>query len=179
MPLHKLSSDLDRFISKVDRTTTPDGCWLWAGSITTYGYGQMTTGSWPLGTRRSTVAHRFALERALGRPLTPGMCALHTCDVRHCVRTDPPGVYVLNGIERPCFGHLFEGSTQENTADRHAKGRSAVGSRMSNAVFTEAQVVEIRLRQAAGERQADLAREFDVDPSAIGLLVRRKTWRHV
>lgn len=48
-----------------------------------------------------------------------------------------------------------------------------------NARLTEAQVVEARERCAAGERRADVARDLGVSAPTIGLIVARKTWRHV
>ena len=48
-----------------------------------------------------------------------------------------------------------------------------------NARLTEAQVVEARERCAAGERRADVARDLGVSGPTIGLIVARKTWRHV
>jgi hypothetical protein len=129
MPAHKLSTDAERHSRHVDRLTTPDGCWLWTGAPQRNGYGMFSSGSRAEGTFKMGGAHPFALQQALGRPLLPGMQALHTCDVRACCRNEPPGFYEVNGIMRPCYGHLWEGTTQDNTTDRHAKGRSASGAR--------------------------------------------------
>lgn len=45
--------------------------------------------------------HRLALERKLGRPIKPGMHALHTCDWPSCVNED----------------HLYEGTPGDNVCD--------------------------------------------------------------
>ncbi len=47
------------------------------------------------------------------------------------------------------------------------------------AKLTEADVLEIRQRYAAGERQTHLAREFGVTQSNISEITLRHTWKHV
>lgn len=75
-------------------------CHEWTGLMTDQGYGH-TSGF----GRKNAKAHRVAFFLAEGR--WPDPCALHHCDNRKCVRRS----------------HLFEGTTQDNTADRTAKGR--------------------------------------------------------
>ena len=177
MPRRKLTSDDERIDSGVDRTTTPDGCWLWTRSVGVHGYPQSSIGSRAEGTFHVVAVHRWMLERALGRPLRPGMNACHTCDIKRCVNP----------------AHLWEGTTQENTADRERKGRGAKGERNRgfahperqrgtfryNAAFTDDQVRDIRRRAAEGERQIDLAAEFGVWKTAIQKIVHRESWKHV
>lgn len=55
-------------------------------------------------------AHRFAWTMANGA-IPDGLFVCHKCDNPRCVRHD----------------HLFLGTTQDNSADRHAKGRSSSG----------------------------------------------------
>lgn len=94
----------ERFAAKVLVT---DGCHLWTGatkgteSQRGEGYGAFYYDG------KAGYAHRFALEQALGRPLKPGMQALHRCDTSLCVRED----------------HLYEGTAKDNTADMIARGR--------------------------------------------------------
>jgi hypothetical protein len=47
-------------------------------------------------------AHRIALERKLGRPISPEFQALHTCDCKSCVNPE----------------HLYEGTYRDNMLDR-------------------------------------------------------------
>lgn len=49
----------------------------------------------------------------------------------------------------------------------------------SKAKLTDAQVVDIRLRRASGERRDLLASEFEIDPATITNIVRGKTYRWV
>src|SRR5690348_10771652 len=67
----------DRFWSKV----VPDpmgGCWIWAGAVTTSGYGQRHA----KGSYRST--HREAYETLIGA-IPKGLQLDHLCRVRCCV----------------------------------------------------------------------------------------------
>lgn len=74
-------------------------CWHWVFDWNAYGYGRM-----PLQER--TLAHRHAWVVARG-PIPFGLCVLHRCDVRNCVRPD----------------HLFLGTNLDNQHDMIAKGR--------------------------------------------------------
>ena len=190
MPAHKLSTDAERHSRYVDRSTTPDGCWPWTGRLTRKGYGEFAVGSCRDGTRGSTGSHKFALQEALGRPLTPGMQALHTCDNRACCRNDDEGFYEVNGVLRARRGHLWEGTPQDNMADRDAKGRGASKERNGrdcyprgelsvHAKLTAQKVRQMRLRAAAGVTQRDLAAEYGVAKGTVSHVVERRTWKHV
>ena len=87
----------ERFWRKVQKS---DGCWLWIGA-TIRGYGELSVDGRPV------YAHRLSLEWALGRPISPGMDACHTCDEALCVRPE----------------HLYEGTRKQNVADMMARGR--------------------------------------------------------
>jgi len=146
------------------------------------------------GTFKMQTAHRFALAYALGRPIQPKMFACHTCDNPSCVRYESEGWYEVNGILRRSYGHLFEGTTQDNTADRHAKGRSCPGhlngahlhpetisrgTHRYNAQFTDDDIRAIRQRIANGARQTDLAKEYGVWKTTIFKIVHYESWQHV
>lgn len=166
----------DRFWSKVDRGTDPQACWLWTAGVFRAGYGHF---SGPGG--QDIKAHRFSWELHRG-PIPNGLWVLHNCpdgDNPRCVNPD----------------HLWLGTNTENTADREAKGRTATGDRSGSRLhperlprgsdvaisrLTEVQVLEIRRRYAAGGvSQTALAEQFSVTQTAISLVIRRRTWRHV
>lgn len=76
------------------------GCWLWLGKPGDDGYGRFC---WDSATEK---AHRAAWVLANG-PIPDGLCVLHECDVRACVRPD----------------HLFLGTRGDNARDMASKGR--------------------------------------------------------
>jgi hypothetical protein len=93
---------MDRFWSKVEKTEI---CWNWMGALCSSGYGNFITSD-----RRWSGAHRLSWEWANG-PIPAGLCVLHRCDNRKCVRPE----------------HLFLGSEGDNTNDMVAKGRANFG----------------------------------------------------
>lgn len=148
-----------RFFEKVEITEGEGDCWLWQGAVAGSGYGYFYFRG------KSVCAHRVAWILANGE-IPPGLCILHTCDNPLCVRP----------------GHLFLGDRASNMADMVAKGRGANAAGENNNMnkLTEAQVIEIRRRYAAGDvSQRELGEEFGVTNSAISHITRRRRWKHV
>lgn len=149
---------IERFWSKVSKS---DGCWLWTGSHTKAGYGNIG------GERNSTnrYAHRVSWEIHFG-PIPDGMEVCHSCDNPPCCNPS----------------HLFLGSHADNMADRDAKGRDnhARGAAAGRAKLTEDQVVEMRRLYATGRySQSALGRMYDIDISSARKTIIRQYWKHV
>lgn len=89
----------DRF-AKYVAPGDADACWLWLGTKTEDGYGQMWNG------RRSRIAHRIAYELEFGE-IPPGLLVCHRCDNPPCCNP----------------AHLFLGTVMDNALDMIAKGR--------------------------------------------------------
>lgn len=179
---HVLTSPAVRFWAKVDKDgPTPahrpelGPCWLWLGGKAHDGYGRFRRGR---KTEGMVQAHRWALEDSLGRPLAAGMRGCHHCDNPSCVRPS----------------HLFEGTHMDNERDKDAKGRRPAGathgmrlhpefvrrgSANSRAKITEDQVRSVRLRVAAGESQAAVARSLGVTPTIVCRILKGRIWKHV
>lgn len=150
-----------RFWANVEKTDT---CWLWRGTRSPKGYGDLmikSNGKWQ--PRR---AHRISWELHYG-PIPTGMFCCHHCDTPGCVNPE----------------HLFLGTPKDNTSDMIQKGRrvSAVpkGEANVNARLTDDKVREIRQRFQAGESQRTLAQLMGVTKSCIRDAIRGKTWKHI
>lgn len=143
-----------RFWPKVNKT---DGCWLWTASLNKGGYGQLS-----IGHAMPRVAHRVSWEINVG-PIPDGMCVLHKCDVRNCVRPD----------------HLFIGTQLENIEDARLKGRVARGPQKSDTKLKEADVKKIRELIAEGETNVSIAKMFSVERNNIRCIRNGTIWAWV
>lgn len=149
-----------RFWAKVKKS---DGCWLWTACKKSDGYGRI---AYPGRSKGAISAHRASWIMHNG-PITAGLVVCHRCDVPACVNPS----------------HLFLGTQDENMKDCAAKQRIRApvlrGSDARSAKLTEAQVVEIRKKLAAGARLRQLAAEYGVTRGNIFYIEHRLTWRHL
>jgi DNA-directed RNA polymerase specialized sigma24 family protein len=90
-------------------------------------------------------------------PIPAGRLVLHSCDNPPCVNPE----------------HLRAGTQRDNRRDAVIRRRTARGERNAAAKLTDAQFAAIPRRVAAGERQADIAREFGVSRQAIRQYLNR------
>lgn len=143
-----------------------NGCVEWQRARDRDGYGIIQVAG------RPQRAHRMAWEVEHG-PIPAGLVVMHSCDNPSCVLLE----------------HLSLGTVADNNADRSRKGRTTrsgprspfhpLGVLHPMVKLTEAQVVEIRRRVAAGEVQRRLADEFGLSPSGICRIVKARTWSHL
>ena len=91
------------WLEMADQSLGPDACWPTKGGIGTDGYATR----WFAGIGNLRLA-RVALEHRLGRPIAPGMFALHTCDNRACINP----------------AHVREGTARDNAQERTARRRT-------------------------------------------------------
>ena len=147
MPRHPRPPE-DRFNEQVDRS---DGCWEWKGRKSKK-YGQL----WMPG-KRYISAHRFSYAFFCG-PIPDAMCVLHRCDNPGCVRPD----------------HLFLGTVVDNMRDMFAKGRERIGTHRRK--LRQEDAYAILWRGVAGEKQRDLAVEYNISRQVVGDIVNRHRW---
>lgn len=167
-----------RFWEKVEKS---DGCWNWVGHVHPLGYGKIKNGGRK--NCKVLIASRVSWEIHNG-PIPNGLCVLHKCDNRKCVRPD----------------HLFIGTKGDNNRDRHFKGRdwkmpsdrvaelqaifdtpasrSDFGESNVNAKLTADAVTYARLNPD-GMMVRELAAKFGVNTKTIHDAIIGKSWRHV
>lgn len=151
----------------------PNGCIEWTGNIDTTGYGRFGF------DQKILLAHRVSWVLFKGE-IPKDMCILHKCDNPPCVNPE----------------HLFLGDRGENARDMAKKGRQWVqknpngrpicplelkprGEKHGNAKLSNEEVLSIRTRFCAGEKQKDLAAIFGVSKSLVNQITNHSIWRHI
>lgn len=132
------------------------GCWEWTGAIgKTHGYGTFCN-------RFGPSAHRASWRFNRGE-IPEGVCVLHHCDNRICVRPD----------------HLYLGTKADNNRDAYTRNRRKLGESHPRSKFKNSDVISIRERVKAGEFISHIAKEYGVWPNSIWQIINGKTWRQV
>ena len=144
---------MERFLTKVDMESSPDGCWLWTGTKNTFGYGEFNYRT------KHFKAHRFAYIQAYGE-IPIDLVIRHKCRGL-CVNPE----------------HLEIGTKQDNSNDMIRDGTSGKGSLHSQSKLTEDQVLEIRAQESI--LQKDLAIQYGVSVQTINDIIKRRAWKHV
>lgn len=197
-----MNEDWNKAFERIrQRVEHRDGCWLWRGSATKDGYGQIRVG------RAVRVVHRVAYTAANG-PIPRGMVVRHKCDVRLCCNPDhlEIGTHEDNAQDIVDRGRLknrrsltpaekaiakrmrADGQTIRAIAvalacnwhlAREASGKSSGesgrprGSRNTYVRVTDEHKSEIRRRYlAGGVTQQQLAEEFGIDQTYVSIIVR-------
>lgn len=142
-----------RFWSKV-AVALPHECWNYKAGLDPDGYGIFA------GPDGSIRAHRLAYRFAHGRFAEP--MTLHTCNNRRCCNPS----------------HLYEWTALANSNDCMASGNYRTvyveGERHRNSKMTDDQLNAALQKMALGHKQAWVARELGVTPSAISYHRKKK-----
>lgn len=113
-----------------------------------------------VGEQTMRMVHQLMLESFVGRR-APGHEGRHLNDIRTDNRWPE---------------NLAWGTKKENFKDRLRNGKGNRGERHGNVVTTREVVAAVRARVAAGERQCDLAAEFDLTRANVWAIVHRQNW---
>jgi hypothetical protein len=151
-----------RFWAMADKTSSPNGCWLWTGAIHPEGYGQF-----PYGFPGQQRAHRISWFLLKG-PIPKHLYVLHKpeCHNPSCVNPD----------------HLYIGDQFANMQDAKRAGNhyfsKCHGQDVHNALLNEQKVREIR-RDYESNNAKTLAEKYGVTVACIRDVAKRRSWRHV
>lgn len=134
------------------------GCWVWMGTTTSRGYGQL------ISDNKKHYAHRASYEAFVG-PIPKGKYVCHSCDNVYCVNPN----------------HLFLGTQKENLQDMASKGRSTRGEKNPRAKLTEMDVYVIKkvFMSKQDVSDMDIAKTYNVSRSLIQSIRTGKRWNHV
>lgn len=133
------------------------GCLEWFGGRTLSGYGRISIRG------KNKRVHRVAWELSRG-PIPDGLVVCHKCDNKLCCNIE----------------HLFVGTSQDNVADRDAKGRQSRGEKVKHHKLTSAMVIEIRRLRAAGAgTYKEIGARFGIKKETVWKIVRGESWAHV
>ena len=144
----------ERIEAKVEKIPEA-GCWVWMGTTTVRGYGQIISHA------RKHYAHRASYEVFIG-PIPKGMYVCHTCDNVYCVNP----------------AHLFLGTQKQNLEDMARKKRSTWGEKNPMAKLKQSDIEPIRIAHQSGSLIKDLAEQYNVRPSTISSIIRKERWNH-
>lgn len=142
-------TDAETIHSRVEYDTN-GGCWLWPGTTTRDGYGNL----------RGVSVHRVAYQTFVG-PIPPRMCVCHRCDVPNCVNP----------------AHLWLGTHADNMRDRIAKGRYVKKLTWESVDRMRAAFANSDPTEENRSTIARLATEFGVSASTAESIISGKRWR--
>lgn len=144
---------IDRFWSKVDKTSNTNGCWEYQGLQHPFGYGRFTNKG------RTYLAHRLSFILHNGE-ITSKDILLHACDNPKCVNPN----------------HLSVGTRSLNAQDRTQKGRSVRGEQISNSRFTDQDILAIR---SSTDSISKIAKQYQTGYGHIWAIRKRILWKHL
>lgn len=132
---------------------TKQGCWEWAGSISIHGYGHKCI------DYKQYRIHRLFYERFI-EPIKKDMIICHRCNNKKCVNPE----------------HLYMGTYQDNANDRRLAGTDTAGERNYWSKLTAADVVSIRKDNRS---KVEIAKDYNVTPTQIVRIIKRKRWKSI
>ncbi len=132
-------------------------CHVWTGGKNPGGYGNLKT----QGKTRSAHVVGFELQNG---PVPTGMCVLHKCDNRACIRGS----------------HLFLGTYKDNAQDAAAKGRHKnprmPGELHPLARLTQVQVSAMRAEFREGTSKPSLEMKYKITRRHLNRVLSGERW---
>lgn len=134
----------------------PDECWPWQGGRTRTGHGH----AWVNGKHK--YAHRHALELS-GIPVPRDNFACHRCNNAWCCNPS----------------HIYVGTPSSNQRDAYRAGKRPPDNRGERSGMSKLSVPEVLAIRAMRAVHSEVAKAFNICPSAVSLIKNRKRWKHV
>lgn len=131
------------------------GNWL-KGDVNNSGYRRVTA------FKKRWFVHRLVAEKFIPNP-----------DGKRCVN-HKNGDKTDNRVE-----NLEWVTDSENQLHKCFVLNKTVGSKNSNSVLTEKQVIALRNRHANGESGRSLARAYNISQTMVRNILSRKAWKHI
>lgn len=161
----KVRSIEERFWSKVDKTSSPHGCWLWNGAKQK-GYGCLQVGTHAKPKLESAPRIAWTLYRG---PIPEGADVLHNC----------PG-----GDNPACCNpdHLYLGNQKINAEDAEQKGQfhHPIGTANGKSKLNPDKVREAwRLRKLGYSCRVIAEMIGGVKGQCVYDVFRGRTWKHI
>lgn len=155
-----------RLLARIPTHLPPDQCWEYMGRRTVMGYGEIDYRRSGDTRAKPYRAHRLMYEFEVG-PIPDGLFVCHSCDNPPCCNP----------------AHLWLGTNEENSYDRHAKGRTKYGPTKRGEDHPMAKMNEDKVRELLKLRGAihmnDAADKFGITPQQVANIWTRRHWKHV
>lgn len=132
-------------------------CWLWQGTTNPDGYGRIGINN------HMKLAHRMAWELWHNQIMPPHLDAAHYCHTPPCCNPF----------------HIHPATRQQNCQEAIDVNRHSFGERHGRSKFKETDIALIFAYAAQGLSQGAIARQFQVHPSTISLVLHGKLWKHL
>lgn len=157
-------------------TQLETGCRMWNGGTGYGGYGHVRFNG---KTREIT---RVVLEKKLGRPLTTGEYALHTCDTPGCMNEE----HLYSPLEGRPYEALTEGQKRKLSQlqnigkDAKERNRFPEGERHYKAMLTNEEARHVKQLQYEGVSGRAIRLLYpQLSINALSLIKNGWTWRHI
>lgn len=141
----------------VEFTVGENSCFI-VTSHTPYTSGYVVVGK----KSKKTALHRIVYEECFGE-IPEGMVVRHKCDVRNCINPE----------------HLEIGTQHDNVMDTVKRGRTLKGERHPGHKLSEQTVREIKALMAAGKRNCEISKAFNINKSTICNIKRGTAWSSI
>jgi hypothetical protein len=121
--------------------------------------------------------HRHIMEQHIGRKLSRHEVVHHINGDGHDNRLENLEIKTLSEHSQEHMKNLVKKRGYAFKPEHIVNPK--YGSECNGSKLTEAQVLDIRARNKAGETQTALAKEYGVHITTLNRIIKRHSWRHI